>query len=164
MYRHFDDLTTLGLGSGHERKTAVLSLTPPPCLLSRPVARSGHPMPLAAWPRLRHRTTCAPAPALNLNHNTSNTLAESDTRSKQASAARSAGPPLVVGSSQLLLLVSGTELACSGPKASKALCVCRLVRTSGNHFSTPKRGTLALCIRPLRGVSRARSHGRLCLK
>ena len=36
--------------------------------------------------------------------------------------------------------------------------------TSGNHFSTPKRGTFALCIRPLRGVSRARSHGRPCPK
>jgi len=38
------------------------------------------------------------------------------------------------------------------------------VSTSGNHFSTPKRGMFALCIRPLRGVNRARSHGRLCPK
>jgi len=38
------------------------------------------------------------------------------------------------------------------------------ISTSGNHFSTPKRGPFSLCIRPLRGVSRARSHGRLCPK
>jgi len=41
---------------------------------------------------------------------------------------------------------------------------CAVLLTSGNHFSTPKRGTFALCIRPLRGVNRARSHGRLCPK
>jgi len=39
LYRHFDDLTTLGLGSGHERKTAVSSLTPPPASVS-PISTS----------------------------------------------------------------------------------------------------------------------------
>ncbi len=40
IYRHFDDLTTLGLGSGHERKlTAVSSLTPPPASVS-PISTS----------------------------------------------------------------------------------------------------------------------------
>jgi len=56
-------------------------------------------------------------------------------------------------------------------KNTVSLTICRgavdrpsLTRTSGNHFSTPKRGTFSLCIRPLRGVNRARSHGRLCPK
>ena len=40
IYRHFDDLTTLGLGSGHERKlAAVSSLTPPPASVS-PISTS----------------------------------------------------------------------------------------------------------------------------
>ena len=40
LYRHFDDLTSLGLGSGHERKaTAVSSLTPPPASVS-PISTS----------------------------------------------------------------------------------------------------------------------------
>ena len=95
---------------------------------SPPVARSGHPMPPTARPRSRHRTTCVPAPALNRIRNTSNTLAELDTRSKRVSAAKFAGPPLVVVSSLLLPSVPGREPACLGPKASRAHCVCRLVR------------------------------------
>ena len=39
MYRHFDDLTSLGLGNGHERKLAVSSLTPPAANVS-PISTS----------------------------------------------------------------------------------------------------------------------------
>ena len=39
MYRHFQDLGSLGLGTGHERKLAVSSLTPPPASVS-PISTS----------------------------------------------------------------------------------------------------------------------------
>ena len=80
-----------GLGSQPLSLAALAALNSP----------DSTPTPPTARPRLSHRTTCVPAPDLNRVHNASNTLAELDTKSKRVSAAKFAGPPLVVVSSLL---------------------------------------------------------------